>query len=330
MKRRIALMIAVLLTIGVMTAGFLYPEGIQGITASLARIRNTFSFIVLGQKPHFYTLMLEKNGKDYALTARDVFEVSYRDEFVIKNVVTDVLFGGGVAVDIAEMGKKNISGKLLKGIDLVDKAVLTGKNGQGGNKAGGYSFRITYQDEMIASVPIRVQITPQDWLRYARSSGNQKVQIEYLKRAIALNREDTNVRKMLASLYLNAGMTREAIAQYLEILALKPDDAAALAELAKGYLKSGKYEEVIRISARIIKANPRDDEALANMALAWGRLGNWNKAIASYQDALKIHPDNPSVLFRLAEAYETTKQFAKAIEQYRLVLDKVPKADHVA
>lgn len=170
-KHRITLIVAVLLTIGAATAGFLYPERVQGIAASLARVRNTFSFIVLGQKPHFYTLMLEKNGKDYALTAGDVFEVSYRDEFVIKNAVTDVLFGGGVAVDIAEMGKKNISGKLLKGIDLVDKAVLTGKNGQPGNKPSGYSFRITYQDELIAAVPIRVQITPQDWLRYARSSG---------------------------------------------------------------------------------------------------------------------------------------------------------------
>ncbi len=89
-----------------------------------------------------------------------------------------------------------------------------------------------------------MQITPQDWLRYARSSGNQKVQIEYLKRAIAMNREDTNVRKMLASLYFNAGMNREAIAQYLEILALKPDDPAVLSELAKCYLKSGQYEEV--------------------------------------------------------------------------------------
>ena len=105
----------------------------------------------------------------------------------------------------------------------------------------------------IASIPIRVQITPQDWLRYARSSGNQKVQIEYLKRAIAMNREDANVRKMLASIYFNAGMTGEAIAQYLEILALKPDDAAALSELAKCYLKSGQYKEVIRISERVVK-----------------------------------------------------------------------------
>ena len=83
-----------------------------------------------------------------------------------------------------------------------------------------------------------------------------------------MNREDTNVRKMLASVYFNAGMTSEAIAQYLEILSLKPNDAAALAELAKCYLKNEQYTEAIRISERTVKANPRDDQSMINIALA--------------------------------------------------------------
>ena len=254
------MLLVLILAVGFLTAGLLYPERAKELSDSLKRIRNTFAFIALGQQPQFYEFILEKNGKDYRLTSRDVFEVSYRDEFVIKKIVTDVLFGGGVTVDIEGLGGANLFGKLLKGIDLVDKAVLTGRNGQRGNRPNDYSFRIKYQGDLIASVPIRVQITPQDWLRYARSSGNQKVQIEYLKRAIALNREDTNVRRMLASLYFNAGMNREAIGQYQEILALKPDDPAVLAELAKCYLKSGQYDEVVRISARLVKANPQDDE----------------------------------------------------------------------
>ncbi len=73
-----------------------------------------------------------------------------------------------------------------------------------------------------------------------------------------MNREDTNVRRMLASIYFHAGMTGEAIAQYQEILVLKPDDPAILAELAKCYLKSGQYEDVIRITARAVKANPQE------------------------------------------------------------------------
>ncbi len=225
--------VLLLLTAAGLAALLFYPEKVQAIAEGWNRIQNTFSFIVLDRKPHFYSLLLEKNGKDYRLTSRDIFEVSYRDEFVIKEVSTDVLFGGAIAVDVAGLGDKNDFGKLLKGIDLVDKAVLAGRGGVGRNRPGDYSLRITYRGDPIATIPIRIQITPQDWLRYARSSGNQKVQIEYLKRAIALNREDTNVRRMLASIYLHAGMTGEAIAQYQEILALKPDDTAILSELAK-------------------------------------------------------------------------------------------------
>jgi tetratricopeptide (TPR) repeat protein len=327
-KKWIVMMLIAMLALGFLTAGLLYRA--DDLSGTLQRIRNAVAFIALGQQPQFYEFLLEKNGKDYRLTSSDVFEVSYRDEFVIKKIVTDVLFAGGVTVDIDALGGTNLLGKLIKGIDLVDKAVLTGRNGQRGNRPNDYAFRIKYQGIPIASVPIRMQITPQDWLRYARSSANPKVQIEYLKRAIALNREDTNVRRMLASLYFNTGMNREAIGQYQEILARKPNDTATLAELAKCYLKLGQYDEVVRISARLAKANPRDDEAHANMALAWSRMGNWDKAIAACQDALKIRPDNPVVSFMLGEAYEKTKQYGKAVEQYRLVLEKVPKADHVA
>ncbi|MBM4314886.1 MAG: hypothetical protein FJ122_13365, partial [Deltaproteobacteria bacterium] len=96
----ITLAVAAILVGGALTAGFLYLKDLQGLYLGLLRIRNTFSFFVLGQKPHFYALIIEKNGKDYRLTSRDFFEVSYRDEFVIKEAVTDVLYGGGVTVDL--------------------------------------------------------------------------------------------------------------------------------------------------------------------------------------------------------------------------------------
>ncbi|MFZ4440401.1 MAG: tetratricopeptide repeat protein [Syntrophales bacterium] len=329
-KVRIVVLVLVIMTVAGLAAGFFYFGNVRAISEGWNRIQNTFSFVVLDRKPHFYSLLLEKNGKDYRLTSNDIFEVSYRDEFVVKEISTDVLFGGGIAVDVAGIGDKNDFGKLLKGIELVDRSVLTGRGGVGENKPGEYSLQISYRGDPIAAIPIRIQITPQDWLRYARSSGNQKVQIEYLKRAIALNREDTNVRRMLASIYLHAGMTGDAISQYKEILALKPDDTAVLSELVKCYLKSGQYEEVIRITAQLVKVNPKDDAALADMALAWGNLGNWKKAIATYEDSLKIQSGNPAVMFRLGEAYEKMNQLGKAAEQYQLVLEKVPKADHVA
>ena len=119
---------------------FSIRKGLRGIYNGLIRVRNTFSFVVLRQKPHFYALILEKNGKDYRLTSQDFFEVSYRDEFVIKDIATDVLFGGGVTVDVEGLGDKNDIGKLLKGIDLVDKTVLTDRKGPRSREKAGRLF----------------------------------------------------------------------------------------------------------------------------------------------------------------------------------------------
>jgi hypothetical protein len=114
----IVLLILLVITTCMVTLGLLLPERMRGLSAALERIRNTFSFTVLGQKPHFYSLLLEKNGKDYRLTTREDFEVSYRDEFIIKKIDTDVLFGDSdtVTVDIDELGGKNLFGKLIKGL----------------------------------------------------------------------------------------------------------------------------------------------------------------------------------------------------------------------
>lgn len=294
-KAWIAVLMVMSLLAGGLTARFIPPERVKGFAHGLTRFKNTFTFIVLRQKPHFYSLILEKNGKDFQLTSQDVLEVSYEDEFVIKGVSTDVSFGEVVTVNIMGSGRKDELREPLKGIDLVDKAVLNDRDSLEGNKPGNFSLQIAYKGEGIASIPIQLKIDPQGWLSYARSSRNEKAKIEYLKRAIAMSQEDASARKMIASGYLQAGMNREAIAQYQEFLHLKPDD----------------------------------EVALADMALAWGNLGNWNEAIASYQAALKIRPDYPVVNFRLGEAYEKNNQLEKAAEQYRLVMNKMPKADNV-
>src|SRR3989339_1392063 len=147
---RIVFMILLLSMATGLAAGFLYPGKTKAIAQRWERVQNIFSFIVLDRKPRFYSLLLEKNGKDYRLTANDILDISYRDEFVIKEVTTDVLFGGGVAVDVVGIGELNDFGKLMKGIDLVDKAVLTG-GGAGTKSQRDDSLRITYRGDPIAA-----------------------------------------------------------------------------------------------------------------------------------------------------------------------------------
>jgi len=302
----------------------LRADGTPGGYAVLQRMKNTFSFAVLRNQPHFYALMGEKNGQDLRLTAKDTVELTYRDEFVIKKIESDALFERGITVDVDGLERRNVMKQLIRGIELVDRVI--GQN-QAVRETQPYTsmmMNIRYHDQVIAVLPIRVRITPQDWLRYARSSDNRKHQIEYLRRAAGMNREDVSVRKMLAALYMKEAMTNEAIDLYQEVLRLKPNDSTALRELSLCYLHKKDAANAISVATQAIKADPTDAAALTALAMAYGLSGNWKQAVANYREALKLAPHDAMVQLKLGEAYERIGNIQQAIEEYRSVLAKEP------
>ncbi|MEA1936447.1 MAG: tetratricopeptide repeat protein [Thermodesulfobacteriota bacterium] len=298
-----------------------YREKINGCFFQVSKVKNIFLSTVLGDEPEFYYLDIEKNGKDYRLTKDDVFEISYRDEFVVKSISSDSLFGRGITVDVEGIGCRNDFRVLLKGIELADKLITKKK----WNSNTDYKIDVRYHDKSIASIPIRVEIAPQDWLRFARRSENERSQIDYLKRAINMNKKDIGVRKMLARIYVRKGMQDSAISQYQHILKLKPDDTDTLVELSKCYIKEKKYEKTLPIYRRIIRFNPKDASAYANIAFAYGKLGRWKNAIANYNASIRYNPNNATVYYNLGKSYEKTGKIKKAIEKYKHVLKKMPR-----
>jgi tetratricopeptide (TPR) repeat protein len=292
------------------------------------RAMNTFSFLVLGRNPHFYYILMEKNGKDYPLTAKDTFELTYRDEFVVKSIISDDLLEKGIAVDVEGLGDKNDFRKLLKGIELIDALMAVKKSSLTTGRLPEYHINVSYRDRLIAQIPMKVVITPQDLLRYAKNSEDQRLQADYLRQAIAANREDTQVRKMLAAVYCRQGKTREAIALYKEVLDRKPDDATAMSELLKCYMNGKDYEQVVKTGAMLLRINRQDAATFANVAFALGKLNQWDRAIANYREAVRLNPDNAILLYRLGEAFEKSGKINDAASQYRTYLAKVPKADY--
>jgi tetratricopeptide (TPR) repeat protein len=325
----IAAFVAAMLILAWIIATYAFPEKMHKYPLSLLRLKNTFSFVLLGGKPQFYYLDVEKNGKDYRLKKGDVLDISYRDEFVVKDITTDVFSGRGVTVHVDGLGGTDHFRVMLRGIDLVDKVVMTRTKGQRDAAADAGSIAVKYNGEVIASVPMKVVIMPQDWLRYAKNSENQQAQVEYLKRAIDMNKKDVGVRKMLAAIYEQSGLAEKAIAQYNDILSLKRDDAGSLAGLLRCYIKTRDYDKAIKAGMKLLKINPRDASVLANIGYAYGNTGAWGKAIANYKESLQINPDDTLVRFRLGEAYEKANDLRNAVEQYKIVLTKVRETEHV-
>ncbi|MBM4272216.1 MAG: tetratricopeptide repeat protein [Deltaproteobacteria bacterium] len=319
--------IAVLIAVLVITHALLV-DGTQRSSSRIIRLKNMFSFVFLGQKPVFYFLDLEMNGKDYRLSLQDVFDVTYRDEFVIRSVSTDAIGARGVSVDIEGIGGPDDAGITLRGVELVDRVLSTTSVIQSGPIIAG-SINVSYRGELIAAIPVRVTITPQDLLRHARDSGSVQNQIDYLKKASEMNRADIGVRKMLAAVYTRSGALEKAIAQYNEILSVKPDDVTVLAELLKCYIDARKYDKALKTGIKLSTLNPQDASAFAGVALAYAGKGAWDKAIVNYRESLRLNPDDSMVRFKLGEAHERMRDVRTAIEQYKLVLAREPQSEHV-
>ena len=325
----IAGFLAAMLVLAWIIANYAFPERMHKHPVGLVRLKNTFSFVFLGHKPEFYYLDMEKNGKDFRLKKGDVFDISYRDEFVAKEIATDVFSGRGVTVHVDGLGGADHFRVMLRGIDLVDKVVMTRSKSARDEAVDAGSIAVKYNGEVIASVPLRVVIMPQDWLRYAKNSENQQARIEYLRRAINMNKNDVGVRKMLAAIYEQAGIADKAIAQYNDILVLKPDDVNALAGLLKCYIRTRDYDKAIKTGMNLLRINPRDASAFANIGYAYGNKGAWGKAIVNYKESLQLNPDDTLVRFRLGEAYEKANDLKNAVEQYKLILTKAREAENV-
>ena len=301
---------------------YFYPRTIRTFSDQVLRVKNTFCYYVLKEKPHFYYLEMEKNGKNIRVAANEMLELTYRDEFVVKSVVSDDLLGKYTTVIVEGLSKgDNDIGVLLRGVDLVNKIMKSGSMPQDSTAITDYKIRVNYQNEMIATVGLKIEIMPQDWLRFAKDSGNIKEQIEYLKKAIALNKQDIGVRQILAGIYLRQGRLDDAISQYKDILEIKPDDTTALAELAKCYIKKDEFDRAIEVSKKMVKISPQEAEVYISLGLALAGKGLWDKAIENYREAVRLEPENYPLRFKLGEAYTKKKMTSLAIEQYKYVAE---------
>ncbi|HYA14705.1 MAG TPA: hypothetical protein VEF33_10250, partial [Syntrophales bacterium] len=116
--------IAVVLVVSWLAVNHFFSDRVRDYPLILMRLKNTFSFVVLGKKPELYYLDIEKSGKDYKLRKGDIFDVSYRDEFVIKDISTDAFFGRGISVNVEGFGREDHFRVMLRGLDLVDKVIM--------------------------------------------------------------------------------------------------------------------------------------------------------------------------------------------------------------
>ncbi len=315
--------VVILLILGAWFGSRIFPKTFFFVS----RVKNAFSYYALKQKPHFYYLRIEKSGKEIRLGEEDVLEVTYRDEFAVKAVVSDDLNDRYISVTIEGTGNEgNHIGVLVRGVDLVNRIMHSGTVAKGAEAAGTYRIRIDYAGQKIAVVPIRVMIEPQDWLRVAGDAGAPGAQIEYLKNAIAKNSQDAGVRRILAGIYLRQNRTEEAAVLFADVLRIKPDDTGAMKDLAQCDLRNNRPDHAIEILNRLAGIQKQDAEVYAMLGLAYGNKKLWNQSAESFAQAVRMEPDHAERRLFLAQAYEKAGKTGAATEQYQYLAARAQDA----
>ncbi|MBP1710623.1 MAG: tetratricopeptide repeat family protein [Deltaproteobacteria bacterium] len=308
----------------VLLVSFIYarPQVFQSGIFFAHRAINAFSHYVFRVKPDFYFLQVEKNGRDIQVGADEILEISYRDEFVIKSVGSDDLTGKYTSVMIEGMGNKgNQTGVLFRGIDLVNKIMKSDARLKDVQAVNLYRINVYYQKEMIAAVPLRIVIKPQDWLRFASENKDVGAQIEFLKKAVSQNSKDAGVRRILAGIYLKQNRIDEAVSLYEDVLRINPNDTAAMKELARCYLKGNQHDPAIRVLSVLVAKQPQDVETCAMLGLSFSHKKLWEKAAHFYLQALQIEPGNQELRMALAGVYENSGNEDAAAGQYRYIAE---------
>ena len=324
-KRPVVLMLVAAVVLLAALYAYFRPADLSAGLSAARRVEGAFSYYVLKGKPQFYHLLIEKNGKDMRFDEGVPLEITYRDEFIIKTVVSDDLKGKYTGATVEGIGDQgNHMGIVLKGMDFVSGIMQGDAMDMEGKASGAYKISVYYKQERIGLIPLRVIITPQDWLRFAEKFKSPEESIRSLKKVAAQNTEDTGVRRVLAGLYLKQNRAAEAAAVYEDILRLTPGDSGVIKDLARSYIHSGRMQQAVEILSGLLENGKHDADAFALLGQAYGRKNTWGKAVDYYRQALQADPGNDGLRLLLAGAYERAGRKDAAIEQYLHVVQNAP------
>jgi tetratricopeptide (TPR) repeat protein len=136
---------------------------------------------------------------------------------------------------------------------------------------------------------------------------------------------DPLARNFLATRYLQAGRTVDAIEQLTQALQINPSDAEAHSNLATALQVQGQAEDALRHAREAVRLKPDDDRVhfnLGNLLLAAGRGDEGEREL---RRAVEINPDNGDAQFNLGVLLGSRNQLDEAIAHLRRAVDLNPQ-----
>jgi tetratricopeptide (TPR) repeat protein len=180
-------------------------------------------------------------------------------------------------------------------------------------------------DEAIAELEIavkqRASSTAYCNLALAVSVKGQEAQsVEYFKKAIRLDPNNTEAYYNLGNAYLGRGWLGEAAVQYEAAIRARPNYVKAYGNLAVALAGMGQTDEAIETFRRVVVLDPNNPDAYFNLAGALADNGRVDEAILHLRKALELAPQDVAARNNLARLLLLKGQHEQAIAEYEQVL----------
>lgn len=108
-------------------------------------------------------------------------------------------------------------------------------------------------------------------------------------------KKDNEYLQNLATAYLNAGKSTEAIGMLKDILKNRPSDINILNMLAEAYYDTKKYDDAISYYDQILKADQTNADALYMIGMSFQKKGEKQKGMALCDKAIQMDPSLQSL-----------------------------------
>ncbi len=152
-------------------------------------------------------------------------------------------------------------------------------------------------------------------------SGDPKLAVEYIRRAIDLKPGEPVFHGNLGNALRDQGRLDEAVACYRRALELKPDYAQAHNNLGVALSDLGRTDEAIAAYRRATQLRPDFAEAYNNLGNALLQRLELDEAVASYHRAVELKPDYAEAHHNLGIACKDQGRLDDAVASCRRALE---------
>ncbi len=148
--------------------------------------------------------------------------------------------------------------------------------------------------------------------------------LSLLQRALRADPGNVEAYVLRGSIRSWEGDSAAAVENYLDALRVSPRSLAALNNLGVELSAEGRLDEAVTRFEQALQIDPRFVDALNNLGQALTRLGRLDQAKARLERAIEISPATAALHYNLGVALQTGGEIESAVEQYAQALEIDP------